>query len=164
MDLLSLAGLTARVLDLIRSGADAAAQACEALALGRLYGRAGREGCAMSALERAVALATGAPGRAVAVDALRALAAAFRRARRHEDAARCWSRLLHVGCPSHVRREACEALAIHHEHRVHDLTAAKGFALRSLEGPPRERWTSAVRHRLARIERKEKTLPMWPLE
>jgi hypothetical protein len=109
-------------------------------------------------------LATGVGGRAVTVDALRALAAAFRRARRHDEAAGCWTRLLHVGCPGHVRREAYEALAIHHEHRVRDLTAAKSYALRSLEGASRERWTDAVRHRLARIERKEKTLPMWPLE
>jgi hypothetical protein len=57
-------------------------------------------------------------------------------------------------------REATEALAVHHEHRARDLPAAKAFALQSLSAvagvdPPRNRTHDlAVRHRLARIERK----------
>src|SRR5438876_1238225 len=65
-------------------------------------------------------------------------------------------------------REATEALAIHHEHRVRDLKLAKTFALRILESGPRPAWSDAVRHRIARIDRKLKTTglqlacPMFP--
>jgi hypothetical protein len=58
------------------------------------------------------------------------------------------------GCPPRVAREATEALAVHHEHRDRDLAAAKAFALRGLELDAQPAWTSAVAHRLARIERK----------
>ena len=89
------------------------------------------------------------------VTALRALALICRRGRRYVDAARYWEQLLQVrGCPRHVTREATEALAIHHEHRVRDLGQAKAFALRSLDAGPGAGWTEAVHHRLARIDRK----------
>ena len=65
-------------------------------------------------------------------DALRALAVAYRRARRFDEAARCWSALLESGCSSGVEREAIEALAIHHEHRLRDLESARLFALKNL--------------------------------
>ena len=58
------------------------------------------------------------------------------------------------GCPAPIAREATEALAIHHEHRVRDLAAAKTFALRSLEAGTDPGWTNAARYRLARLERK----------
>jgi hypothetical protein len=57
-------------------------------------------------------------------------------------------------CPSRIVREAAEALAIHHEHRVRDLATAKGFALRNLESGTDPGWAHAARYRLARIERK----------
>ena len=42
-----------------------------------------------------------------------------------------------TGLSAAVAREAAEALAIHHEHRVRDLESARGFALRTLDhGPP----------------------------
>jgi hypothetical protein len=89
------------------------------------------------------------------IESLRALALAWRRARQWDEAAACWRRLLETrGCPSPIRREAAEALAIHHEHRVRDLAAAKAFALRTLENGLPPAWTEAVRHRLARLERK----------
>ena len=89
------------------------------------------------------------------IDALRALAIGWRRAHRHDEAAACWQRLLDVHpCPRQVWREATEALAIHHEHRMRDLAAAKTFALRSLERGREPAWADATRHRLARIERK----------
>ena len=180
LDLLSLAALTARLLHLVSTGSRAALDAREALALGRVYARAGRDACAREAYERALAwcgsgvprpvaegdafvmgdvapVTTGAAGSAAAVRiaALRALALASRRARRYEESASLWRQLLAVdGCPCHLAREATEALAIHHEHRVRDLAAARTFALRSLaDGLSRAR-AESVRHRLARIDRK----------
>jgi hypothetical protein len=59
-----------------------------------------------------------------------------------------------------VAREATEALAVHHEHRLRDLGAARSFALRGLdedvtpEATARSSWSRAVHHRLARLDRK----------
>jgi hypothetical protein len=103
----------------------------------------------------------GARGSTTMIDALRSLALLHRRARRFEDAASCWQQLLAgPGCPPGVVREAGEALAIHHEHRVRDLAVAKAFALRSLDAVasndegPRPQWTEALQHRVRRIEKK----------
>jgi hypothetical protein len=91
----------------------------------------------------------------IRVDALRALALACRRARRHDEAAGCWIELAEMrGCPPSIAREAAEALAIHHEHRVRDLAAAKAFALRNLEEGTGPAWTNAARYRIARLDRK----------
>lgn len=157
LDLLSLAGLTARLLLLVRSGPGAARDAREALALGRIYAQAGFEERSLDAFERAVTM--GQMSVEVRIQALRLLAVALRRTRRFDEAAARWQQLLDVrGCPPHVAREANEALAIHHEHRVRDLVVAKAFALRSLEKELQPAWKQAVRHRLARLERKlEKT-------
>ena len=169
LDLLSLAGLTARLLHLVRSGPDHARDPGEALALGQVYARAGLDGRAREAFEQA---ADGSIDRAASSDcgasidctasiaairiaALRALALSWRRARQYDQAAGCWRRLLDMPvCPRQIAREATEALAIHHEHRVRDLTAAKAFALQSLETGMPSAWNDAVRHRLARIDRK----------
>jgi uncharacterized protein YprB with RNaseH-like and TPR domain len=160
LDLLSLAGLTARLMRLIAEGPDEAAEAREALALGRLYGRSGLEARACQAFERVLSMCT--PAKPVSAsmaliktDALRSLARAARRARRYEDAAALWRQVLGVaGCPQRVAREATAALAIHHEHRSRDLAAARTFAQLSLDTGMRPAWNNAVRHRLARIERK----------
>jgi uncharacterized protein YprB with RNaseH-like and TPR domain len=155
LDLLSLAGLTARLLDMVQTGPDAAHNAREALALGGLYARAGHDARALGALQRAVEMSTAGDVKIDRVDSLRTLAVALRRARRFEEAAGCWRRLLdEPSCPPPCAREANEALAIHHEHRLRDLTSAKTFALRSLEHEPRPAWHQAVRHRIARIERR----------
>jgi uncharacterized protein YprB with RNaseH-like and TPR domain len=176
LDLLSLAGLTARLLHLVHAGAEAARDAQEALALGSVYGRAGLDRRARDAYElaasgdvsarSAASIACNAASiaamkenaasmAAIKVDALRALAIMSRRVRRYDEAAACWRRLLDLGGgPPRVVREASEALAIHHEHRVRDLGAARTFALRSLEHGRHPAWADAVRHRLARIERK----------
>jgi hypothetical protein len=91
----------------------------------------------------------------IKTDALRALACAARRARRYEDAAVLWRQVLDVaGCPQRIAREATAALAIHHEHRSRNLAAAKAFAQMSLDTGMRPAWNIALRHRLARIERK----------
>lgn len=180
-DLLSLAGLSARLLGLIAEGPEQAHDAREALALGRLYARAGLDARANEAFERVLSLSLSTPNRVaiprvaamarharltsntsvapstglIKIAALRALADTARRARRHEEAATRWRQLLDVpGCPAHVAREASEALAIHHEHRAGDLAAARAFALKSLDVEARPAWKDAVQHRLARIQRK----------
>ena len=167
LDLLSLAGLTARLMRLIAEGPDEAADAREALALGRVYGRSGLEARACEAFERVLvmcasmprasaSLADTSPSMAlIEIAALQALACAARRARRYEDAAALWRQVLDVaGCPQRIAREATAALAIHHEHRSRDLAAAKAFAQLSLDTGMRPAWNNAVRHRLARIDRK----------
>jgi hypothetical protein len=169
LDLLSLAGLTARLLTLVADGPGSTDDEREALALGRIYERAA-DTRAEAAYERAVELATAALQRGgrrrsgtewmstpqgVRVEALRALALTLRRARRFAEAAVYWRQLVDLsGCPQPIKREATEALAIHHEHRERDLAAARMFALKSLEVGAETAWGDAVRHRLARIERK----------
>ncbi|MFN7984892.1 MAG: ribonuclease H-like domain-containing protein [Vicinamibacterales bacterium] len=172
LDLLSLAGLTARLLHLVTHGASSTDDARECLALGRVYERAGDGVRSEAAYVRAVSLTSSAAlsGRALSrrmaadwawtpsgmrAEALRSLAVNARRQRRFNEAAGWWRQLLDVpGCQAQLRREATEALAIHHEHRDRDLAAAKMFALKSLEAGTETAWGDAVRHRLARIERK----------
>lgn len=156
LDLLSLAGLTARLLSLADRGADATDDAHEALALGRVYERGELPWRAEQAFERAITLSgTAARLGLVKVEALRALAVEARRGRRYDRAAERWRQVMDVpACPRLISREASEALAIHHEHRLRDLDAAKSFALKSLELDRDAAWGDAVRHRLARIERK----------
>jgi hypothetical protein len=158
LDLLSLAALTARLLQLLGDGPGKARDAHEALALGRVYLRGGLEDRAVEAFECAVALSRSMPepqAGPIRVDALRSLACVARRARRYHDAAACWRQLLDVPlCPRNTAGEAFEALAIHHEHRVRDLGAARAFALRSLNAANRTSAGERARHRLARLERK----------
>ena len=151
-DLMSLAGLTSRLLEIVRGGPDYAENAREALALGHVYARAHADERALSAFERAVTLAaTSRSNRAslLTEDALHALALAYRRIRRFDDAAKCWTALIESGCSASVEREAIEALAIHHEHRRRDLDSARLFALQNVARARR-----GARHRLERIERK----------
>jgi hypothetical protein len=164
LDLLSLAVVTAHLVYLLREGATAARNGWEALALGRIYLRARSFDEARGAFDRALNLADESSDESAAdvvVEALRLLAVSFRRERRFDEAADCWRRLLKAErCTPRLAREANEALAIHHEHRVHDLRTAKTFALRSLtEGLEGSRgvWRDGVRHRLERIDRKMST-------
>ena len=157
LDLLTLASLTARLLHMTRSGPDAVIDPREALALGHVYARSGFEDRATAAYRRALERCRSPRGAydPIRIDALRALALTCRRARRHDEAASCWSEVMETrGCPAPIAREATEALAIHHEHRRRDLAAAKAFALLSLESGAGGAWTESVRHRLSRIERK----------
>jgi uncharacterized protein YprB with RNaseH-like and TPR domain len=89
------------------------------------------------------------------VEALRAYALVSRRLRCHEEAAVAWRRVASMrACPPAVVREATEALAVHHEHRMRDPRTARTFALRSLscQGTPAR--AGALQHRLARLNRK----------
>jgi uncharacterized protein len=157
LDLLTLAALTSRLLHLTEAGAEAAHTAAEALALGRVYMRAGLEARAREAFTRCIRMSQAPAGAfdAIRIEALRALAQALRRARHHDEAATCWRTLLDTrGCPAHIAREAIEALAIYHEHRVRDLLTARAFALQSLEQERQPTRTRAVHHRIARLDRK----------
>lgn len=152
LDLLSLAGLMARVAHLTEAGPTAARDAREALALGHLLARAGEHVKARPAFERAVASEADAGVRAAA---LRALALDARRRRAFEEAAVFWRRLLNVAnSPPAMAREATTALAVHHEHRARDLAAAKAFAMRGLDYDVRAGRAEAIRYRLARLDRK----------
>jgi uncharacterized protein YprB with RNaseH-like and TPR domain len=171
LDLLTLAALTARLLHMTRTGPEAIGDAREALALGHVYLRAHRHAPTVMSLPHGDALEERArasfrrsldrcrsPRGAydpIRIEALRALALTCRRARRHVEAASWWTELVTMrGCPAAILREAAEALAIHHEHRVRDLASAKAFALRSLETDCGPNWAGAARYRLARLERK----------
>jgi len=69
-----------------------------------------------------------------------------------------WRQLVDLpGCPREIVREASEALAVHHEHRLRDLRAARGFALHSLQegtSVAPDRWVRSIQHRVERLERK----------
>jgi len=156
LDLLSLAIVTARAAQLLEDGPPAAATTREAYGLGRLYERAGRTVDARACFARAAGIEGDLRADAATqAEALRAYAVLSRRERRYEEAALAWRRLLALrACPSQLVREATEALAIHHEHRVRDLRAARSFALQSLDYPGTTSRRDAVHHRLARLDRK----------
>jgi hypothetical protein len=154
-DLLSLAGLTARLLDLVRRGPEASRHAREAVALGRVYARSGLDSRARESYLRACTEAlAGSSIASIRVEARKGLAVLCRRARRFEEAAVHWRALLEIPCcPPHLAREASQALAVHHEHRVRDLFMARAFALQSFDAQ-KPAWNQAVQYRLARLERK----------
>jgi tetratricopeptide (TPR) repeat protein len=162
MDLVSLAAVTARAVQLAKNGADACRDGSEALALGRMLERAG-------ALDRAEACYR----RAAASSAIETKAAAlyrlglrFRRERRFNEAAVFWRQLLELTHGTVARRNAllqglkhfaAEALAVHHEHRARDYPRARELALFALDATADSRScrrAEGVRHRLARLERK----------
>ena len=153
LDLLALALVTARAAQLLEDGADAARTAHEALGMGRLYERAGLDAEARAAFERSAIL----PGADIVTRAegLRACAVLLRRQRRHDDAAAAWRRILELrGAPPNITREATDALAVHHEHRLRDPRSARTFALESMRLTQTVARKEAVQHRLARLNRK----------
>ena len=170
LDLVSLAGVMARALELARDGHAACRDCAEALALGRVYERAAsdeRLRNRASVLERAASCyRRAAESRAadVKAEALYRLALRHRRERRFAEAAAIWREVIELTEPRAVRRIggldalrhfAAEALAIHHEHRERDLTSARELALFALEetetlGPRAD----GMRHRLARLNKK----------
>jgi uncharacterized protein len=156
LDLISLAFVTARALALIQQGPAAALHPRESLGLGRLYERSGAAENAEACFARAASLAARI-GREpdVHADALRRLALCRRRAGRTAEAAAAWQELVRLpGCPSVLRREAREALAIHHEHRSRDLQTARTFVLDALAESSAAAWRQQAEYRLHRIERK----------
>lgn len=153
LDLISLALLTARASQLLDGGPASARTSREALGLGRLYERAELYDLAREAYAHSADLDDASAG--ILTEALRSYAVVCRRQRRFADAAIAWQRLLGVKpCPPRLVREATEALAIHHEHRLRDPGAARRFAVQCLGFEGSVSRQHAVRHRLARLERK----------
>jgi uncharacterized protein YprB with RNaseH-like and TPR domain len=157
LDLLTLSALTSRLLHLSAIGPQAARTAGEALALGRVYMRAGLLGRASEAFMHSIGMSRAPEGAfdRIRIEALHALAQALRRGRRYREAAGCWRALADTcGCPPHIMHEAIEALAMHQEHRVRDLMTARALALQCLESEQNPTRTRGVRHRLGRLDRK----------
>jgi uncharacterized protein len=166
LDLISLALMTAEASRLLEEGASAARTVREALGLGRLYER----GELWDQAREAYGVAAGIhekhemPARdrheirldpVTRAEALRCYAIVCRRQRRYAEAADGWKRILELRrCPPHIAREATEALAVHHEHRLRDLCSARQFALRSLRFDASPSRQHATQYRLARLERK----------
>jgi uncharacterized protein len=158
LDLLSLGAVTAVVLEMAREGAGQARDRHDALALGRLLEYLGR----VNDAEHCYDCAASSDGtrdldadRLARAEALHWLALHRRRAHRFDEAAEAWRELSEIGgIAAELRREALEALAIHHEHRAKDLEAARLFALRALDLADDARRVDEVRHRLGRLSRK----------
>jgi len=159
LDLLSLAALTAVAARMAGEGPAGAPSAHEALAMGHIYARLARWDEAEACFCRAAGFGE-APWDATSVDpeiradALRHLALERRRRHRYAEAAEAWHRLLDAGPPSGYAQEARRALAVHHEHRVRDLEEARRHAERALAAEPDPVEAEALRHRLARLDRK----------
>jgi uncharacterized protein YprB with RNaseH-like and TPR domain len=162
LDLVSLAAVTARAARMVDEGADGCPDGAQALALGKVYERAG-------ALDRAEACYRRAStadscGIEVRAESLYRLGLRCRRDRRFAEAADVWRALIELtDGPSARRTEgaaalrqfAVEALAIHREHRDRDFHAARELALFGLgEEVGDRRRADDYRHRLARLERK----------
>jgi uncharacterized protein YprB with RNaseH-like and TPR domain len=154
LDLISLAAVLARAITLITAGPAAAATAQEAYGLARVYERGGEYDNAEAALLKTIEFAkrVGLEPE-VHGEALRRLAWIRRRDRRPHEAAEAWRELAILPrCAASLRREAREALAIHHEHRLKDLQTARAHALDLLADGTAN--PARVRYRLDRIERK----------
>jgi hypothetical protein len=153
LDLISLAVLAARASQLLEDGPAAARTGREALGMGRLYERAGMALDARTAFLRAAEHSDA--DTVTCAEAWRAYAVLSRRDRKFADAAHGWRRIIELpSCPPAIQREAAEALAVHHEHRLRDLEAARAFALRSLNVNSTSSRHAATQHRLARLDRK----------
>lgn len=157
LDLISLAAVSAHAVQLVEEGPGRCRDAAEAVALGKVYERAG-------CIERAIdAFRKGADEPSASVDvraeAIYRLGLRLRRDRRFAEAADCWRRLMEMKDSRYGRRStllgplrqyAAEALAIHHEHRERDYEEARELTLQLLE----ESDEDATRHRLTRLDRK----------
>jgi uncharacterized protein YprB with RNaseH-like and TPR domain len=152
LDLISLAAVTARAFELASDGPVGCREACEQLGLGHLYER---DGDLVRAEEAFSFAAVSAEDRDLRSRALERLAVLRRRARRFDEAAVAWQHIVdHAKRPfSSIERRAAEALAIHHEHRGHDLASAQKFA-EVVRGHTHGRRTVDAEHRLGRLAKK----------
>ncbi len=159
LDLVSLAAVTARAARLVDDGGEHCPDEVQALALGRVYERAGVFDRAEICYRRAAC----ADLPAVRAESLYRLGLRARRERRFNEAAEAWRALIettdrralrHTAAGRALRQFAVEAMAVHHEHRVRDFQAARVLALFALEEGTDERRAEEYRHRLARLDRK----------
>ena len=154
LDLISLAAVLARAITLLTSGPAVAASAGSLRVGPRLRIRAGAHDNAEASLLRTIEFAKRvgaepeAPRRTLRRLAwLRGRTGGPSDALRPGTSSRCCPR-----CAAALRREAKEALAIHHEHRLKDLQSARQHAIDLLtEGVANP---ARLQHRLDRIERK----------
>jgi hypothetical protein len=152
LDVVSLGLLAGIACEIVGGGVTATSGCEQALGLGRLYEKVGRQTDAV-ACYRAAAQGSALPD--TRAEALRQLARSHRRERRHDEAAARWRELLTIpGLPPRVTHEASVALAVHHEHRSRDLAQAKRFATGALDGERLVRRRLALEHRVRRITRK----------
>jgi uncharacterized protein YprB with RNaseH-like and TPR domain len=162
LDLVSLAAVTARALKLAREGGDACRDEAEALALGRVFERAG----IMDRAEACYRRASAADCVETRGEALYRLGLRCRRDRRFDEATQIWDELIALTERRGARRKplrsmlrelrkfAVEALAIHHEHRARDLDTARELTLFALTDELPGSQADGMRHRLARLDRK----------
>jgi uncharacterized protein YprB with RNaseH-like and TPR domain len=153
-DLRSLAVLMAHSLWMAQEGVDACREPSEQLALARLYDRAGDRDAAEAAFTRAA----DSSDHHVRRQALAHRAVTLRRDGHHDEAAECWQRVLDLsdGASSSLGRRATEALAIHHEHRRKDASAARRYA-EALERHASGSYRREVERRMSRLDRKLQT-------
>lgn len=169
LDLLSLAALTGLAARMAAQGPSAVPTPHEALAMGGLYQRAGRLGEAEACYVRASGLGdagwdAGTIERDIRADALRSLALLRRRQRRWTDAAEAWAALVDAATDRATEQEARRALAIHHEHRTHDLEAARQAAEEAARAERDPDRLKDLQHRLDRIGRKRERRSPGPTE
>ena len=168
LDLVSLAAVMSRGLQLARDGHSACRDCAEALALGRVYERAAGDdrvshaGTMLTRAESCYRRASESRAADVKGEALYRLGLRHRRERRYAEAAVVWRDVMELTEPQGVRRIAglgelrqfaVEALAIHHEHRERDLAGARELALFALEEVDGRR-ADGMKHRLARLDKK----------
>jgi tetratricopeptide (TPR) repeat protein len=152
LDVISLAAVTAHALELAEGGPEWCREPAEQFGLGHCYERHGE-------LDRALAsyaLAGLADDRELRARALERRAVLLRRQHRFGEAADAWLQLLDgARWPySSIERRAAEALAIHQEHRVGDLDAARRYA-EAVRAQVTGRRIAEVEHRLGRLSRKQ---------
>jgi uncharacterized protein len=153
LDLLSLAGVTARAARLLREGAAACPRAEESALLGRELHRRGdspaAEACYARGLDDLPA------SHALRGETLAGLARLLRSQRRYDEAAAHWTELTGLrGCRLGLKHEAEEALAIHFEHRRRDLERAQGWAQRARAAELTRSGLDRLDRRLERLKRK----------
>ncbi len=163
LDLISLAAVTASAVRLVEHGSAACRDGVEALALGKVYERAGAFEPASACYQRAASDSDSAID--IRAEAFYRIAVRLRRARQFDEAAAAWRALLDLPASrgrrcsaalSALRQVAAEALAVHHEHRERDYAGARELALLALAeiDTADERRVDATEHRLARLDRK----------
>ena len=138
LDLVSLAAVTARAVRMVDEGADGCSDEAQALAVGRIYERAGLVDRADACYRRA----STSDALEVRCESLYRRGLRCRRERRFTDAAALWREIVAATESRSARRSATaatlrqfavEALAIHHEHRERDLETARELALFALK-------------------------------
>jgi tetratricopeptide (TPR) repeat protein len=152
LDLISLAAVTAHAFQLASEGPTWCREACEQLGLGHLYER---QGDLTKAEEAFVLAAESGDDGDVRARSLERLALLMRRGRRFDEAAGAWQRIVERARRpfSAIERRAAEALAIHHEHRAHDVESAQKYA-EVLRGHTKGRHLVDANHRLGRLAKK----------